>query len=107
MFDYFYTRFALPRMYKMACDYLAIPASSVPSEEANSEVKDNFEDRIRLHSCTFKAEMCIRSWLDVLNEANVSLPEDFIEAYNKLDIDVEDIAMEDDVVNYMLSQMRS
>ena len=91
----------------MACDYLAIPASSVPSEEANSEAKYNFQDRIRLHSCTFKAEMCIRSWLDVLNESNISLPEDFNEAYNNLGIDMEDIAMEDDVVDYMLSQTRS
>ena len=90
-------------MYKMACDYLAIPTSSVPSEEANSEAKYNFQDRIWLHACTFKAEICIRSWLDVLNEANVSL----LEAYNKLDIDVEDIPMEDDVVDYMLSQTRT
>ena len=51
--------------------------------------------------------MCIRSWSDVLNEANVSLPKDFSEAYNKLDIDVEDIAMDDDVVDYMLSQIRT
>ena len=94
-------------MYKMACDYLAIPASSVPSEEANSEAKYNFQDRIRLHSCTFKVEMCIRLWLDVLNESNISLPEDFNEAYNNLGIDMEDIAMEDDVVDYMLSQTRS
>ena len=91
----------------MACDYLAIPASSVPSKEANSEANNNFQDRIRLHSCTFKAEMCTRSWLDPLNEANVSLTEDFSEAYNKLDIDVEDIALEDDVVDYILSQTKS
>ena len=94
-------------MYKMACDYLAIIASLVPSEEANSEAKYNFQDRIRLHSCTFKAEMCVRSWLDVLNEMNISLPEDFSEAYNNLDIDVEDIALEDDVVDYILSQTKS
>ena len=68
-------------MYKMACDYLALPASSVPSEEANSEAKNNFHDRVRLHSCTFKAEMCIRSWMDVLNEANISMPQDYSEAY--------------------------
>ena len=107
MFDCFQTRFALPRMYKMACDYLAILALSVPSKAANSEAKYNFRDRIRLHSCTFKAEMCVRSWLDVLNEMNISLPEEFSEAYNNLDIDVEDIAMEDDVVDNMLSQTRS
>ena len=94
-------------MYKMACEYLAIPTSSVPSEDANSEAKYNFQDRIRLHSCTFKAEMCVRSWLDVLNEMNISLPEDFSEAYNNLDIDVEDIAIEDDVVDYILSQTKS
>ena len=91
----------------MACDYLAIIASLVPSEEANSEAKYNFQDRIRLHSCTFKAEMFSRLWLDVLNETNISLPEEFSEAYNNLDIDVEDITMEDDVVDYILSQTKS
>ena len=94
-------------MYKMACDYLAIIASLVPSEEANSEAKYNFQDRIHLYWCTFKAEMCVRSWLDVLNEMNISLPENFNEAYNNLDIDVEDITMEDDVVDYILSQTKS
>ena len=91
----------------MVCDYLAIPASSVPSEEANFEAKYNFQDEIRFHSCTSKAEMCIRSWLDVLNESNISLPEDFSEAYNNLDIDMEDIALEHDVVDYMMSLTRS
>ena len=38
---------------------------------------------------------------------NISLPEDFSEAYNNLDIDVEDIAIEDDVVDYILSQTKS
>ena len=51
--------------------------------------------------------MCIRSWLDVLNEMNISLPEDFSEAYNNLDMDMEDIVMEDHVADYMLSQTRS
>ena len=91
----------------MAYDYLAIPTSLVPLEEANSEAKYNFQDRIRLHSCTLKAEMCIRSWLDVLNESNISLPEDFSEAYNNLDRDMEDIDLDHDVVDYMMSLTRS
>jgi hypothetical protein len=88
-------------MYKMACDYLAIPASSVPSEEANSEARDNFEDRYRLHSCTFKAEMCIRSWVDLLDNVNIPLPEDINDAYNSLDINLEEMMAEDDVIEYL------
>jgi hAT family C-terminal dimerisation region len=38
-----------PRLYRMATDYLAIPASSVPSECANSEARETFDDRERLH----------------------------------------------------------
>ena len=85
----------------MACEYLAIPASSVPSEETYSEGCSNFENRSRLHPCTFKAEMCIRSWLDLLDSANISIPEDINDAYNSLDIDLEDMVAEDDVMEYL------
>ena len=88
-------------MYKMACDYLAIPASSVPSKEANSEASYNFEDTFHLHSCIFKAEMCIRSWLDLLDSANISIPEDINDAYNSLDVNLEEMMIEDDVIKYL------
>ena len=84
----------------MACDYLAIPASLVPSEEANSEARDNFEDRQRLHSCTFKAEMCIRSWIDLLDSINIPIPQDINDAYESLEINLEEIIAEDDVIEY-------
>ena len=88
-------------MYKMACDYLAIQASSVPSKEANSESRDNFEDRQRLHSCTFKAEMCIWSWIDLLHSVNIPIPEDINDAYDTLEINLEEIIAEDDVIEYL------
>ena len=69
----------------MSCDYLAILALSVPSEEANSKVCDNFEDGQQLHSYTFKAEMCIWSWLYLLDNINIPPPEDSNDAYNSLD----------------------
>ena len=88
-------------MYKMACDYLAIPTSSVPSEEANSEACDNFKDRQRLHSCTFKVEMCIQSWLALLGNVNILLYEDINDAYNSLDVNLEEMMIEDDVIKYL------
>jgi hypothetical protein len=91
-------------MYKLVCDYLALLALSVPSEEANSKAKNNFHDRVRLHSCTFKAEMCIRSWIDVLNATNISMPQDYSEAYYNLHIYMQDISIDDDVIEYMLSE---
>ena len=84
----------------MACDYLAIPASSLPLE-ANSKACDNFEDRQRLHSCTFKAEMCIRSWIDLLDSINIPIPQDINDAYESLEINLEEIIVEDDVIEYL------
>ena len=88
-------------MYKMACDYLAIPASSGPSE-----ARRNFEDRDRLHACTFKAEIYIRSWLDLLDSLNISFPEDFNVAFDNLDLDLEDMIAEDDVIEYLFKDSK-
>ena len=86
----------------MTCDYLEIPASSVPSKEANSEAHDNFKDRQRLHSCTFKTKMCIRSWLDLLDSVtNILVPEDINDAYTNLDINLEEMIVKDDVIEYL------
>ena len=61
----------------MACEYLGIQTLSVSLEEANSEARFNFEDRPRLHACTFKAEMYIRSWFDLFDGLDLPLPQDF------------------------------
>ena len=86
----------------MACDYLAILASSVPAEEANSATKMTFDDRIKLHSCTFKAEIGIRSWMEVLQESNVQITYNFCMAYEELKFNLDDLVGEDEVINYML-----
>ena len=93
---------AMPKLYRMACDYLAIPASSVPAEEANSAAKMTFDDRIKLHSCTFKAEMCIRSWMQVLQELDVQITYNFHMAYEELKFNLDDLVGEDEVIDYML-----
>ena len=90
----------------MACDYLAIPSSSMPLEEAGSEARCNFEDRDRLHACTFKAEIYIRSWLDLLDSLNISFPEDFNVAFDNLDLDLEDMIAEDDVIEYLFKDSK-
>ena len=74
----------------------------MPSEEANFESRDNFEDRQWLHSCTFKAEMCIRSWLNLLDNLNIPLPKYFNDAYNNsIDINLKEMMVEDDVIEYL------
>ena len=78
----------------MALDYLGILASSVPSKEANSKAKENLEGRDRLHKCTFRAEMCTRSWMNVLEEASVTLPDDFNVAFQELEINMQDMVTE-------------
>ena len=47
----------------------------------------------------FEGWNVIRFWVDILKEANNSLNEDCNEAYNNIDIDVDDIVMEDDIVD--------
>ena len=87
----------------MALDYLGIPASSVSSEEVNSKVKENFEGRDCLLKCTFRAEMCTRSWMNVLEEAGVTLLDDFNAAFQELEINVQDMITENDVIDYIVT----
>jgi hAT family protein len=52
-----------PRLACMARDYLAIPASSVPSEQCFSSSKNLITDnRNRLLGKTVRACMCLKSW---------------------------------------------
>jgi hypothetical protein len=93
-----------PVMYKMAMDYLAIPATSVPSERANSAAKRVFEGRESLGDNMFKAETCCQSWLRLAQDVGLKLPADYLEELNILKgrVDFEEIAKEDIVVQYYL-----
>ncbi|KDO22423.1 hypothetical protein SPRG_21180 [Saprolegnia parasitica CBS 223.65] len=76
-----------PRLHRMAKDYLAVPASNVPSERANSAAKFTFQGRDNLHDCTFKAETCVRSWMKLFKRVGVPLPNNFHDAFQRLDKD--------------------
>jgi len=52
-----------PNLSRMARDYLAIPATSVPSEQSFSLGKNLITDRRnRLVGKTIRACMCLKSW---------------------------------------------
>ena len=52
-----------PNLSRMARDYLAIPATSVPSEESFSIGKNLITDkRNRLAGKTIRTCMCLKSW---------------------------------------------
>ena len=92
----------MPQLYWVACDYLAIPVSAILAEEANSAEKMTFDDKSKLHSCTFKGEICIRSWMEVLQESNVQITDIFHTTYEELKFNLDDLVGEDEVINYML-----
>ncbi|GES89785.1 zinc finger BED domain-containing protein RICESLEEPER 2-like [Rhizophagus clarus] len=53
-----------PRLAKMAMDYLAIPSTSVPSEECFSISKNLITDkRNKLAGKTIRSCMCLKSWI--------------------------------------------
>ncbi|KAL3701241.1 hypothetical protein R1sor_019263 [Riccia sorocarpa] len=91
-----------PALYRMACDYLAIPSSSVCADEANSAAKITFDSRFSLHKSTFKAESCVRSWLQTLQSMKIPLPQDYHIAFDALNIDFQALAEDDEVIEYML-----
>lgn len=60
---WYLNRRSFPHLYKLAMDYLGIPASSTSVERANSEAGREFSDhRMRLSGVMFRASMCARSF---------------------------------------------
>ncbi|SPQ95047.1 unnamed protein product (mitochondrion) [Plasmodiophora brassicae] len=98
------------RLYAMAMDYLAIPATFIPSERANSAAGRAYDGRESLASPMFKAEMCCRSWLDLFRKLKVAVPDDLNAAFrarmDKLDADQQrDLADNDDVIDLLLKEL--
>lgn len=93
-----------PILCKMAMDYLAIPATSVPSERANSAAKRVFDGRETLGDNMFKAEMCCQSWLRLAADVGLVLPVDYLEELERLKrrVDLEEMAKDDIVIQYYL-----
>ncbi|KAH9134604.1 hypothetical protein AeRB84_019651 [Aphanomyces euteiches] len=93
-----------PKLYRLAMDYLAMPATSVPSNRANSIAKRHFDGRARLGDDMFKAEICVASWLRFAKHTGIELPSDYLAAIDdlKLEANLSDMAMDDSVFQYYL-----
>ena len=81
-------------------------ASSVPSEQANFVVCRCSADRDKMHPCTFQAEMCLRSWLRILCMVNSPIPDNFHEAFEKLEVDFDTLVTEDSIVDYLMTNKK-
>ncbi|KAJ3083236.1 hypothetical protein HDU99_000225 [Rhizoclosmatium hyalinum] len=95
-----------PVLFWMAVNYLAVPATSVPSERANSLAAQVYEGRETLCLAMFKATICCNSWLKALKALGVALPDDYHAFFKELveqkKIDLDKLAVSDEVVKYML-----
>ena len=77
-------RMEYPRLSLLAMDYLSIPATSAPSERANSITKTVFSGRDCLSDEMFKIQMCCKSWLAFAQAIGHKLPLDYLQSYNEL-----------------------
>ncbi|KAH9150723.1 hypothetical protein AeRB84_006487 [Aphanomyces euteiches] len=89
-----------PRLYKLAANILAVPATSVPSERANSTAKHVFDGRPRLSDTMFKAEICVDSWLSFFQKSKYPLPSDYLAKLDNLkaSVDLQEMAKDDPVI---------
>ena len=69
---------------RVALDYLATPASSSPSERANSLAARVWQNRSRLSDEMFMAEVCVRSWIKTIQKMGGSIPTDISSDYHAL-----------------------
>ena len=74
-----------PILEKVALDYLATPASSLPAERANSIASRIWENWSRLSDKIFHAEICIRLWMKLFNAVGINLPNNIKAEYGSLD----------------------
>jgi hypothetical protein len=87
-----------PSLFKLAIDYLGVPASAVPPERKNSKSNRVFDNRKLLSASTFKAEMCVSSWLNLCSLCNIKIPENLNEYLKNIqDIDWSEM-VDDDIV---------
>jgi hAT family C-terminal dimerisation region len=58
---------SFPRLFLLAMDFLVIRASSAPAECTYSKTLQMFNGHASLHNGTFKAEMCLCSWKQLMS----------------------------------------
>jgi hypothetical protein len=90
----------IPTLSRMAFDYLAIPASSVPAERQNSIAKHVFENRETLSDPVFKAEICCKAWIKLFKSAGIQLPAAYGANLNPNRL--EELAKDDEVAKCLL-----
>jgi hypothetical protein len=69
----------------MTLDYFGILASSMPFEVVNLEVMNSFQVKDHVDKYKFRQKMCTRSSMNVIEEAGVSLLDDFNVQFQKLE----------------------
>ncbi len=101
---WFAHRGEFPMLFQLAIDYLSTPATSVPSERANSAAKRVFDGRATLGEEMFKAEICCQSWLKLAKTVGFNPPDDYLVALveAKSHVDLDDMATTDSVIRYYL-----
>lgn len=79
-----------------ARDYLATPASSAPAERENSKAGSVWKGRYRMGDEVFHAEMCVRSWIPLIESVGIELPVDIKKEYRSLPNPNKHVGLEED-----------
>ena len=73
-----------PILEKVALDYLAMPASLSPAEQANLIASGIWENWSRLSDKIFHAKICIRLWMKLFSAVGISPPNNIEAEYSLL-----------------------